>query len=82
MEEFKMVLDDVRTSLLALVVASDPREYGTRVRQLRMHRAVQVCDTTLVSLIDGSITEKTPGYTELESITAEALEQVEPLAET
>jgi hypothetical protein len=82
MEEFKMVLDDVRTSLLALVVASDPSDYGKRVRWLRIHRAAQVCDTTLESLAEGSITERTPGYTELKSITTQALEQVGPLAET
>jgi len=82
MEEFKMVLDDVRTSLLALVVADDPSDYGKRVRQLRLRRATQVCDTALESLVDGSITERTPGYTELKSIATEALEQVGPLAET
>jgi hypothetical protein len=82
MEEFKMVLDDVRTSLLALVVAGDPYDYAKRVRRLRMKRAAQVCDTALESLVEGSITETTPGYSELKSITTQALEQVGPLAET
>jgi len=80
-EEFKMVLDDVRTSLLALVSAGGASDYNRSVRRLRMRRATQVCDNTLTSVVDGTITPKTPGYAELESGATETLEHIGPLAE-
>ncbi len=80
-EEFKMALDDVRTILLALVVASGTSDSDRALLQLRVHRATQVCDTTFESLVEGTITPATPGYTELRSIATEALEHVGQLAE-
>jgi len=81
-EEFKMVLDDVRTSLLALVAAGGPTDYSRTFRRLRMRRATQVCETTVESLVEGTITPTTSGYAELKANAIEALEQVERLAET
>jgi hypothetical protein len=81
-EEFKMVLDDVRTSLLALVAAGGPSDYSRTVRRLRMRRATQVCENTVESLVEGTIKPTTTGYAELKANAIEALEQVEGLAET
>ena len=81
-EEFKMVLDDVRTSLLALVAAGDASDYSRSVRRLRLRRATQVCDNTLASLVAGTITPRTPGYAELKSEATETLEHIGPLAGT
>lgn len=80
-EEFKMVLDDVRTSLLALVSAGGPSDYSTTLHRLRLRRATQVCDTTLESLVEATITRATPGYAELKSITTEVLGRVGSLTE-
>ena len=77
-----MVLDDVRTSLLALVSAGGPSDYNRSLRRLRMRRATQICDNTLASLAAGTITPRTPEYAELESTATETLEHVGPLAET
>ncbi|UCG87451.1 MAG: hypothetical protein JSW71_02590 [Gemmatimonadota bacterium] len=81
-EEFKMVLDDVRTSLLALVAAGGPSDYNRSLRRLRMRRATQICENTLASLVGGTITPRTPEYAELKSTATETLEQVGPLVET
>jgi hypothetical protein len=80
-EEFKMVLDDVRTNLLALVAAGGPSDYNRTVRRLRMRRATQVCDNTFESIVAGTITPSTPGYAELKSSVAEALDQLRVLTD-
>ncbi len=79
LEEFKAALDNVRTSLLALIGAADASDYQRSLRRLRLHRAAQVCHSVFSSVIDGTVSPATPGITEFKATVDETLEQVDRL---
>jgi hypothetical protein len=81
LEAFKVTLDDVRTSLLAFAAAQDPAEYAASVRQFRLRRAAQVCQSVLAGVQDGAIGVDTPGFARFTSIVEETLGRVEMLTE-
>ena len=79
LEEFKVALDNVRTSLLALISAADASDHKRSLRRLRLHRAAQVCHNVFSSVIDGTIGPATPGITELKATVEETLDRVDRL---
>jgi hypothetical protein len=79
LEEFKAALDNVRTSLLALIGATDSSDYQRSLRRLRLHRAAQVCHNVLSSVVDGTVGPATPGITEFKTTVVETLDQVDRL---
>lgn len=80
LENFKVMLDDVRTTLLATLTATDPADYHAFIRKFRLRRAAQVCQNVLSGLVDGTINDDTPGFDRLRSTVEETLEGLEKLA--
>ena len=76
MEEFKVTVDTVRTSVLAMLDAADPTNYHDYLRRFRFRRANQVCQNVLSGLIDGTITPETPALDELRATVDETLERI------
>lgn len=79
LEQFKTALDNVRTSLLALIGAADASDYQRSLRRLRLHRAAQVCHNVLSSVVDGTVGPATPGIAEFRVTIDETLAQVKLL---
>ena len=77
LEDFKVTVDSVRTSVLAILTAADPADYRSFVREFRLRRAAQVCHNVLSGLVDGTITADTPGFDQLRSTVDETLECLE-----
>ena len=74
LEEFKMVLDRARTSVLGIATAEGPADYNASVRRLRFRRAAQVCQSVLYSMYDGDVRAEAPGFDRLRSVVDESLE--------
>lgn len=79
LEEFKVVVDSVRTSLLAFLTAIDPADYERSLREFRLRRAAQVCQGVLFGVVDGTIGAFTPGFSKFHSTVHETLEQLDTL---
>ena len=79
LEDFKVTVDSVRTSVLAMLTAEDPSEYRSFIRNYRLRRAAVVCQSVFSGLIDGTIDHRTPGFDQLQSTVEETLEQLDAL---
>ena len=79
LENFKVTVDGVRTSVLAILTASDPSDYHSFIRKFRLRRGAQVCHNVLSGLVDGMINADTPGFDQLHSTVDETLERLEQL---
>ncbi len=79
LEEFKVTIDTVRTSLLAFLTASSPADYNSSLQTLRLRRAAQVCQNVFAGVIDGTISGAASGFTKLQSTVDETLAKVEDL---
>ncbi len=79
LEDFKVTVDSIRTSVLAMLTADDPAEYRNFIRNYRLRRAAVVCQSVFSGLIDGTIDRRTPGFGRLQSTVDETLEQLEAL---
>ena len=80
LEDFKVVVDSVRTSVLAILTAADPADYHSFVRKFRLRRGAQACQNVLSGLVDGAISEDTPGFDRFRSTVDETLEHLEQFA--
>jgi hypothetical protein len=80
LEDFKSTIDGARTNVLAILTAADPGDYHGFVRQFRLRRAAQGCQSVLSGLIDGTIDGESPGLAELQATVDEALERLKRLA--
>lgn len=65
LEEFKVSLDGIRTTVLALLTATDLTDYKDFVRKFHLRRAAQVSQNVLSGIVDGTITIETPGFEQL-----------------
>ena len=74
LEDFKVVLDGVRTSLMAILTVTDPADYHAVIRKFRLRQAAQVCQNVLYGLVDGTINDDTPGFDRLRSTVEETLD--------
>lgn len=81
LEAFKVTVDSVRTSVLAMLTAEDPAEYSSFIRKYRLRRAAQVCQNVLSGLVDGTIDVRTPGMDELQATAVETLTRLDELAQ-
>ena len=73
LEDFKVAVDDVRTSVLSMLVADDSKDYRRFIRRYRLPRAAQVCQGVLSSFADGTLDRQTPGLDRLHSVVDETL---------
>ena len=73
LEEFKVSLDGIRTTVLALLTATDVADYKDFVRKFRLRRAAQVSQNVLSGIVDGTITTETPGFEQLLATVDETL---------
>ncbi len=79
LEELKVTIDDVRTSLLAYMEAPSAGEYNSARRTFRLRRANQVCQSVLATVATGAVKTRSPGAIELREIAEEMLEKLEAL---
>lgn len=79
LEDFKVVLDSVRTNVLSFVDAADPAAYHRLVRRFRLRRASQICQTVLSGVVAGEITTDVPGFAKFRSTVEETVTQLAPL---
>lgn len=79
LEDFKVTVDSVRTSVLALLTAKDSGDYYGFVRKYRLRRAAQICQNVLSGLIDNTINADTLGLDQLHATVDETLERLEQL---
>ena len=77
LEDFKMTVDGIRTSVLAMLTAEDPSEYRNFIRKYRLRRAAVVCQSVFSGLIDGTIDAHTPGFEQLRTTVDETLERLD-----
>jgi hypothetical protein len=77
LEDFKATLDDVRTTVHALVAATDLSDYQEFVRRFRLRRAAQVCQSVIYGIQDGSVTQSTPGFDRLLELADETVQRLE-----
>ena len=82
LEAFKVIVDNVRNSVFAMITAEDPAEYRSFIRKYRLRRAAQVCQNVLAGLVDGTIDVRTPGFDQLQSTVGETLARLEELSQT
>ncbi len=75
-EDFKSTIDNVRTSVLAIITADAPSERHNFLRKFRLRRGAQICQSVLAGLVDGSITADTPAFDMLHTTVDETLERV------
>ena len=75
LEELKITIDDVRTSLLAFMESSSPADYNRARRQFRLRRANQVCESVLDSVSMGAVDVRSSDVMELREIVDEMLEK-------
>lgn len=73
LEDFKVAVDDVRNSVLSMLVADDAKDYRSFIRKCRLRRAAQVCQGVLAGLADGTLDHQTPGLDRLQSAVDETL---------
>jgi hypothetical protein len=81
LEDFKATLDDVRTTVHAIVTAADSSDYQEFVRRFRLRRAAQVCQSVVYGIQDGTLGKATPGFDRLIAIVDETLERLEVMDE-
>jgi len=79
LEELKITIDDVRTSLLAYMESSTPAEYNRARRRFRLRRANQVCESVLASVSIGAVDARSPGVRELRGIVEEMMGKLQGL---
>ncbi len=72
LEDFKVAVDDVRNSVLSMLVADDAKDYRRFIRKYRLRRAAQVCQGVLSGLVDGTL-DQAPGLDRLQSAVDETL---------
>ncbi len=72
LEDFKVAVDDVRNSVLSMLVADDSKDYHSFIRKYRLRRAAQVCQGVLSCLVDGTL-DQAPGLDRLQSAVDETL---------
>jgi hypothetical protein len=77
LEDVKAALDGTRTTVLAVLAAAKPSDYQMFVRRFRLKRATQVCETLLVSVLDGSTSHRTPGIDRLRSTVDDVLRKLD-----
>ena len=77
LEDLKSALDGARTTVLAVLAATNPSDYQRFVRRFRLQRATQVCQTLVFSVLDGSTSHRTPGIERLRSTIDEVLQKLE-----
>lgn len=73
LEDFKVAVDDVRTSVLSMLVADDATDYRSFIRKYRLRRAAQLCQGVLSSLADGTLDHQTPGLDRFQATVIETL---------
>ncbi len=79
LEDFKSTIDNVRTSVLAIITADAPSECHNFLRKFRLRRGAQICQNVLAGLVDGSITADTPAFESLHTTVDETLARVDRL---
>ncbi len=79
LEDFKSTIDDVRTSVLAILTAKDFSEWHNSLRKFRLRRGAQICQNVLAGLVDGTITADTPAFEIFHTTLDEALARVDRL---
>ena len=79
LEDFKSTIDNVRTSVLAIITADAPSECHNFLRKFRLRRGAQICQNVLAGLVDGSITADTPAFEMLHTTVDETLARVDRL---
>ena len=79
LEDFKMTLDTVRTSVLAIAIAQNPADQNAEVRKLRLQRAAQICQVVSEGMEKHAIEPSTPGFPKLRSSVQESLERLAQL---
>lgn len=79
LEDFKVTVDSVRTSVLAMLTADDPDNYDTFVHNYRLRRGAQVCQSVFSGLVDGTIYPETPGFDQLRATVEDTLARLDPL---
>ncbi len=73
LEDFKVAVDDVRSSVLSMLVADDAKDYRSFIRKYRLRRAAQVCQGVLAGFADGTLDHQTPRLERLRSTVDETL---------
>ena len=73
LEDFKVAVDDVRASVLSMLVADDSKDYGSFIRKYRLRRTAQVCHGVLSGFADRTLDCQTPGIDRLQSAVDETL---------
>ncbi|UCG89219.1 MAG: hypothetical protein JSW71_12040 [Gemmatimonadota bacterium] len=76
LEDFKSVLDGIRTNVIAFVKAADSADYFGTVNSFRLLRATQICQNVLTGLVDGTISAKTPGFEKFQATISDVLERL------
>jgi hypothetical protein len=79
LEHFKGTVDNVRTSLLAVLTAAHSDNYTAFIGRFRVRRAVQICQNVLADVIDGHLPGEAPELSAAESTIAQAADRVAAL---
>jgi hypothetical protein len=79
LEDFKVTVDSIRTSVLAMLTAENPEEYRSFIHKYRLRRAAVICQSVFSGLIDGTIDRNTPGLEQLQGTVDETLARLEEI---
>ena len=79
LEDFKSAIDEIRTSVLAILTAKDSSEWHNFLRKFRLRRGAQICQNVLAGLVDGTITAETPAFEMFHTTVDETLACVDRL---
>ncbi|UCG84906.1 MAG: hypothetical protein JSW71_13255 [Gemmatimonadota bacterium] len=74
--EFKTAVDDVRSSLIAVITASHSQSYEGPVWRFRARRALGLLQNVVADVVDGTVTADTQGFEECYALVTDILERL------
>ena len=77
MEDFKVAVDNVRNTIIAIMSATHSQDYRKAIGQFHMKRAIELTRNVMSDLVLGSVTADTPSWGEFWGRASETLERLD-----
>lgn len=78
-EDFKVAIDNVRTSVLAMLFATRSKAYSATIGQFHLNRAVAISTHVLSDLVLETVDRESEDYADFKEVAAAAFERVDLL---
>jgi hypothetical protein len=78
-EDFKVAIDNVRTSVLAMLFATRSKDYSVTIGQFHLNRAVAITTPVLSDLVLGTVDAGSEDYADFKAVALEAFDRIDLL---